>query len=194
MVTQDFFKEGFYHVYNRSGRKKMFLDPNDYKRFLDFIRAARSKNKKVNLISYSLNPNHFHILLRQNKEKGIAELIRSLCARYSAYYKRKYKLAGSLFHGPYSSILVEKEKYLLYLSAYINANTEVHKAHTAKNWIWSSYSEYIFAEGEGLCDTDPVLNCFTGRSDYRQYVEYVGRTASGRKDELKEYFLEKIIL
>ena len=93
-------EKAFYHIYNRGILKQiLFLDKEDYTTFLSYIETSLSppvsskakkvafivrgkeykgvprqtKNlyKKVELIAYKLQPNHFHLLLRPRSDGWI---------------------------------------------------------------------------------------------------------------------------
>jgi len=102
-----FAKDEFYHAYNRGVEKRdVFLDDYDYLRFLKSIREfnqedpvgsiyLRDLNKKRNLavgplknenslvdvVAYCLNPNHFHLILKQVRDGGISEFMKRLGGR-----------------------------------------------------------------------------------------------------------------
>ena len=86
---------GYYHIYNRGvERRNIFLDEQDYKVFLGYMKIYLEKNDlqgqalqeqvppskmlknfadQVDLLAYCLMPNHFHFLVRQSTDRGIAE-------------------------------------------------------------------------------------------------------------------------
>ena len=120
------------HIYNKGVEKRiLFNDEEDYAVFLNFLKDYLSalkdpdslkKDFKVNgrtfqgtphqpknyfnqveLLAYSLMPDHFHLILHQKTRGSLESFIRSLCTRYSIYYNKKYQRTGSLFEGPYKS-------------------------------------------------------------------------------------------
>jgi len=137
------------HIFNKGVEQRLiFNDDKDYQTFLGYLkdyltapqeseaskevftikgrafmgRPHQPKNyfKKVELIAYSLMPDHFHLLLYQNAEKSIESFIRSLCTRYSIYYNKKYQRTGPLFEGPYKSIQIKQTALLPHLAANIH--------------------------------------------------------------------------
>lgn len=172
-------ENGYYHVYNRGVEKRLiFQDEQDCKVFLNYLKeylspvpdvtnlkkqtftingsvykgfphAPRNYNGKVELIAYCLMPNHFHLLVHQIEKGMVSNLLRSLCTRYSMYFNKKYKRVGPLLQGPYRSIAVNEENYLLHLSKYIHLNP--YKYFDNLEDAFSSYGEYI-----GLRKTDWV--------------------------------------
>ena len=123
-------KEGLYfHIYNKGVEEKIiFSDGEDYRVFLRFLEEYLTtpqdpENTKktfqihgrtfrgtphqpknyfnaVELVAYSLMPNHFHLALSQVTKGSVENFIRSLCTRYSIYFNKKYTHSGPLFAGP----------------------------------------------------------------------------------------------
>src|SRR3989344_2988402 len=191
-------EEGIYsHIYNKGIEKRViFKDEKDYEVFQGFLKdyltapqdpesikkvftvhgrifrgmPHQPKNyfSKVELIAYSLMPDHFHLLLRQKARGSLESFIRSLCTRYSIYFNKKYQHTGALFEGPYKSAQVEDEPRLLLLTRYIH----LVQGH-------SSYAEYL-----GTKETSWVkpkvaqsyfnkvkTDLFKGADSYKDFVE-----------------------
>ena len=143
-VIKTYVKNGFYHIYNRGVDKRViFLDDQDYIYFLFLLKQYLSKELKVfnlktkkyevinneksidfkiQLLSYCLMPNHFHLLVKQLEHRSIDEFMRKLCTSYSLYFNKKYKRQGTLFQGRYKAVLIETEKQLIHVSRYIHLN------------------------------------------------------------------------
>jgi putative transposase len=110
------------------------------------------------LVCYCLMPNHFHLLIRQNYKVKISALMLRVCGSYAKYFNKKYDRVGSIFQDQFKAVLVGKNNYLLWLSAYIHKNPEVGKfVSDPKKWKWSSYSDFVGQEKAGLCDKDVIL-------------------------------------
>ncbi len=134
----------YYHVFNRGVEKrKIFLDEEDYlyfthilKIFNDSARAEnvryfyrsrtsiglKSRNPLVEIISYSLLPNHYHFLIKQVSDGGISKFLQKIGTGYAHYFNKKYKRSGVLFQGKTKSKHVDTDKYLNYLKQYIELN------------------------------------------------------------------------
>lgn len=184
-------KEGIYsHIYNRGVEKRIiFNDEEDYKVFLGYLKdylipkdpdsikkvfkvhghifrgtPHQPKNyfNKVELIAYSLMPDHFHLLLHQVTKGSLEKFVRSLCTRYSMYFNKKYHRTGALFEGPYKSVQIKDELHLSHLTRYLH--------HNAGDY--TSYPEYLGSRQTLWVKTEVVLSSFykeTGR--YKNFVE-----------------------
>jgi putative transposase len=51
----------------------------------------------VSVIAYCFNRNHYHFILKQERENGISKFIHKLSTAYTMYFNSKYKRSGSLF-------------------------------------------------------------------------------------------------
>lgn len=100
---------------------------------------------KIELISFVLMPNHFHLELRQTNKKDIESFMRSLITKYSKYFNKKYERVGPLFQGRYKAVLVKSKEYLLYLSKYMHRNPLelLIRDQPLESYPWSSYPAYM---------------------------------------------------
>lgn len=187
-------EEGAYcHIYNKGVEKRIiFNEDQDYKVFLGYLKdylttpphpestkkvftvngrtfrgiPHQSKNyfNKVELIAYSLMPDHFHLLLHQKTESSLESFIRSLSTRYSMYFNKKYHRSGSLFQGPYKSVQIKDLDLLLHLTRFIHHNKDLTNGY-------SSYSEYLGKRETSWVQPKVVLSLKGEEFDYKKFVE-----------------------
>ena len=209
MGNRDYKESGenaYFHVYNRGNSKNdIFLSDEDYRLFIlrlnqnlfpDLYKPKRIFSDPLpegsfSLISYCLMPNHFHLLIRQNKSLPISRLILKVCTSYSKYFNRKYDRVGHVFQDQYKQVLVDHNDYLKWLSAYIHQNPVT--AGIVKNpddYRWSSAGDYI-GQGNHLmqCDKAVVLDQFGGSIDYLSFMKESGEIIKRKKD-LGNLFLD----
>ena len=158
-------------------------------------KLPKSNQKLVDFIAYCLNPNHFHFILRPLSDNGLSEFIKRLAGGYTKFFNNKSNRLGVLFQGVFKSIHVNSNKYLLYLSAYVNLNNEVHQLgnETSKSskLVRNSFNEYINNE-PGFCTKEIILEQFNSKKEYGIFVkEVVGEIAKRRKED-KDF--EKLLL
>lgn len=212
----------YYHIYNRGVDKRItFLDEDDVERFYKSMKefntlepigsiyenvfnkrigsptSKSEPNALVHLIAYCVNPNHFHLILQQEAEKGIEKFMQRIGTGYTKYFNNKYKRSGSLFQGKFKSIHVHSNEYLLNLSVYVNLNDKVHQLGSPTSKLVrsrSSWKEYI--EGKGISDLCAKDIIFAQFGDKREYEEFAASTLADiveRRSQLKgldEMFLE----
>lgn len=146
--------DSFYHVYTRGANKQsIFLDEADYLFFLGlferYLSLKDSSNQttvgyqkldeSIEVLSYCLMPNHFHCLIYQIDEDGMARLMHSIMTSYSRYFNKKYGRSGPLFESRYKASRIASDEYLLHISRYIHLNPD--------EWIdypYSSLRAYLY--------------------------------------------------
>lgn len=205
-VVKLYVNEGFYHLYNRGVEKRIiFEDHQDYKVFLKNLKESltppedikpktvqigtntftalpkppRNFYGEIELLTYCLMPNHFHLLVRQKKSRSIEGFMRTIATKYAMYFNKRYDRVGSLFQGPYKAVLVENENYLLHLSRYIHLNP-VKVSPLRDDFIshYSSYADYLGIRKSSWLKTEVILNFFksaqkSGSMDTLSYQGFV---------------------
>jgi len=71
------------------------------------------------ILGWVLMPNHFHLILEEIHEGGIAKFMQCLSGSMSAHFNSKYKEKGSLFQGGYKGRTVHDDIYLRQLVPYV---------------------------------------------------------------------------
>lgn len=119
-------------------------------KYKKFNLAGKTKNnilkkRSVELVSFSIMPNHFHLIVRELQECGISQYMQRVLMAYAKYFNEKYKKSGHAFQGPFRAIHIEDNEQLLYTSAYIHRNsTEIKKWKYKEHlYPWSSYHDYF---------------------------------------------------
>ena len=163
-------------------------------RVFDIDDADTSKiigGRYVELVSFCLMPNHFHLVLREVKEHGIARYMQRVLNGYTKYYNTKYGVSGHLFQGPYRAVLVEDNEQLIYLSAYVHRNPRELPGWKNKEqkYEWSSYQDHIGENRWGkLLPTEMILEQFKTKNEYGEFVR--ASTAKMFDEELEEILPE----
>lgn len=203
----EFNTDQVYHICNHGlDDKDIFLDQDDIQRFLLLLvlfneeepsggifelnqpcnQLRHQVSKLVEIVCYCLNPNHFHLLLKQRLDKGIEKFMQKVGNGYAKYYNNRYKRAGPLFRGPFRAFPVASNEKLLEISAYINLNNRVH--NLPKDNIWaSSWKEFTDVNSSlNLCSKGIVLDQFSDRQEYINFAEGLLPVFREAKDDEKE--------
>jgi len=121
----------------------------------------------VSILAWTLLPNHFHLLLQEIQEGGIAKFMQRLGGSMSLYFNAKYHEQGSIFQSSYKGKTVQKNSYLQYLVAYIlvknvfemypeglvAASNQFDKAwEWASNQTFSSFGTSVRGEDSPILD------------------------------------------
>ncbi|MEK9177396.1 MAG: transposase [Patescibacteria group bacterium] len=145
------------------------------------------RERFVELTTFCLMPNHFHLLVRATDEGGVARYLQRIEVGYTTYFNTRYQESGHLFQGRYKAVQVRNNRQLLYLSAYIHRNPRELRGWRGKEfeYPWSSLQDYATANRwGGLLSTDIIASQFdtTKNSNYADFVKT--STAKTLKNEL----------
>ena len=153
------------------------------------FRSTPLPEDAFSLVNYCLMPNHYHLLIKQNKEIPVSKLISRVCTSYSKYFNKKYDRVGHLFQDQFKQVNVDDNDYLLWLSAYIHQNPSV--AGLIKNPIdykWSSFG--LMGDKRSLLrDYEIILAQFENLNDYRKFVNSSHNLIKEKK-EIEHLFLD----
>ncbi|MDO8462859.1 MAG: transposase [bacterium] len=195
----------YYHIYNRGNdRRDIFYGDDDYLRFVvalllyQFPESVSQLNRTVRkyvqhlvldtsdfqlqgryaeLVCFALMPNHFHLIIRELEEGGIARYMQRLLNGYTKYLNTKHEKSGHVFQGTYQAVHVEDDDQLCYLSAYIHRNPRDLPAwrNCEQEYPWSSYQDYVSENRwKGFLSPDIVLNQIGYGDRYRSFVQRSG--------------------
>lgn len=188
----------YYHIYNHGvEERKVFADNFDFKRALvslatfndeenapsnisRFVRDSSKlferynldkREKLVDIIAFSLLPTHYHLFLRENKDKGISNFMHRFGKGYARYFNLKNDRSGALWQGPFNAKRIDNESYFVHIISYIHLNPldlyfPKWREGEIKNWSqaasklgsypWSSYA-YYRETGSELTFTNLIL-------------------------------------
>ncbi|MGB9680833.1 MAG: transposase [Minisyncoccia bacterium] len=194
----------YYHIFNRSiDRKPIFIYKKDVLRAiksLDFYRLAETNKVKfsdfniwsdekkqeflekfcdknnhlVEILSYCFMPNHYHFLLRQEKEDGISKFISQFQNSYTRFFNTKYKRKGHIFEGQFKAVRVETEEQLIHLSRYIHLNPYssfvVKEINDLITYPYSSLMGYLSDKEGKFLNKEIILSHFKNKKAYKKFV------------------------
>lgn len=170
------------HICNRGvDKRKIFNNTENYQRFRDNLFLLNNldgkirtkhgnifdldvklpdRNKLVEILKWSLMPNHFHLLLYENIEGGILEFTKRAGNAYTKYFNLKENRSGYLFQNHAKIIPIQDEKHFPYIPIYIDLNpadlvsgNAKEKITFLKTYQWSSLRNYYEDE-----EDDEIIN------------------------------------
>lgn len=203
MKKPKFIQNQVYHIYNRGVEKrKIFLDKQDYLRFIHNLFVLNDENATINnfyyfsnksneanskkhrkllveILVFTLMPNHFHLLLRQKEDNGIVKFMQKLGTGYAMYFNQKYKRVGGLFQGRFKAIDINNETHFWHIPTYIHLNPlslinyrgstsiDYKEIDFLKKYRWSSFLDYIGEKNfPSITSRDFLLDLFNGNKNY----------------------------
>ncbi|MDP1845819.1 MAG: hypothetical protein Q8L09_03660 [Candidatus Moranbacteria bacterium] len=151
-----------------------------------FLRSdLRKRNSLVEIVCFSLLPNHYHFILKQLARNGIEKFMQRIGIGYTMYFNKKYDRSGVLFQGKCKSSLIKATHHLLYLSVYVNCNAEVHGIAKAENYRWSSFSNSINRSKDNICNGKVIFDNFKESEDYKIYAKENVEAMKQKKEDEK---------
>ena len=193
--------ENYYHIYNRGVDKRdIFSDVKDLERFKESMRqfnqvdgigslelyrkSVRALGSHFELkseplvatVAFCINPNHFHFILKQLVDGGIAKFLQKLQGGYTYYFNEKNQRSGSLLQGTFKSKLIENDDYFRKIFAYVNQNYAVHNIPKNKSaFIFASNTEYESGYFDFVSKTEgqEMLKIFGGKNNLKKHCEEI---------------------
>ena len=233
MQKPQFVENQIYHIYNRGVEKRdIFLDDKDYLRFIHdlfefndrdpafnvaYYFNSKSKEVKsqylgkerkprkllVEILLFTLMPNHFHLLLKQKQENGIVKFMQKLGTGYTNYFNKKYDRVGGLSQGRFKAVLINEEAHLIHIPFYFHTNPIdlIYGSSTSIDWRgqieflenyrWSSFLDYIGKKNfPSVTSRKFLLEFWGGEKEYRKETEKWLRERDKNIDKIKEITLE----
>jgi putative transposase len=188
-----------YHIYNRGVNKQLiFKDERDYSVFLSFLKYAlipdselekhvivdkdivsiasrfnlrRERfSERIELVSYCLMPNHYHLQLFQYDKDAITGLMRSVATGYAVYFNKRYDRVGTLFQGKYKASKINSDAYWTHISRYIHLNPlDIDLDY--RTYPYSSFSHIASDDDIEWLNTEKALNQFVDLEEYLKFIE-----------------------
>ena len=206
-----FVEGGTYHAFNRGvDGRVVFADDQDYRTFLFYLKIYLSdpqhlkeefpnmsfKNNlfgTIDLLSFCLLPNHFHLLVHQNTKDAMSNLLQRVGVCYVGYFNRKYKRSGALFQGVYKAVPAETPLEVVNVSRYINLNSIIEKVDDDFKIVRGKkftdalehpYSSLAYTLGRKMAEWvrgDLLLRNLEQCPAYRKmsYLEFLKKTEAG---------------
>lgn len=178
-----------YHICNRGVRKeKIFDTESDYFRFVLNLYRLNNKgeslrinphrksidsfpeqDKIVEVLKWTLLPNHYHLLLYEKVDGGVLEFVKRLGNSFTKYINIKREASGYLFQNSARIIQIKDNRHFLYIPFYIDLNlldliyseNEHRKVDVKeileffKNYGWSSFRDYF---GDKISPFAKIIN------------------------------------
>jgi REP element-mobilizing transposase RayT len=151
----------------------VFYTRADREHFYGYLEAAADRYNAI-VHAFCLMSYHYYLLL-ETPRGNLFHILQYLNGSYTIYFNVKLKRSGHLFHGRFTSILVEAEAYAIELSRYIHRNpVRARLVERPEEYEWSSYRYYLgLAEKPHWLKTDLVLSSFGLGGDVARYREFV---------------------
>jgi len=189
-----------YHVFNRSIQKEEILKNSKFlKRTIDlfefysfpqklrysyfkrlttelrndYLRQLEELTPLVDIYSFSLMPNHYHILLKQLQDKGIEKFVSNFQNSFAKYFNILKVRNGPVFQCPFKAKLISTDTEFLHVSRYIHLNpvtSSIIDIEELVTYPWTSFPFY-FTNNNALINTEPIIKICGSSSKYLAFVK-----------------------
>jgi Transposase and inactivated derivatives len=167
-----FDSENFYHIFNRGNRKQqIFFEDENYNYFLRQVHKYFDP-QGIEVISYCLMPNHFHLIIYLTREIDFSSIMRRFSISYARSLNRWIDSAGHVFQGNFGAQHIDESEYLTHVCRYVHLNPVLAQlVKLPHEWRYSDYLVWIDSDASKELPTIRVReDYFTGASDYKRFV------------------------
>lgn len=172
----------------KSAEAFQFLRNNKDASLKDAIEITKQGNKLVDVLCYSIMPDHYHLLVKEIQENGIVNFVRKCDISISKYINISQDRKGPLFESFFKSKHVSTNEYLIHLSVYIHLNPldfisgKEWRQHKLKNWTnvknnllkykWSSLKSFLNPSEENkiISGQQIILDQFNTGENYESFL------------------------
>jgi REP element-mobilizing transposase RayT len=167
-----------YHVMARSiSDIPLFKCNKDKDRYLSLLKKYQDIFM-FKVYAYCIMDTHAHMLIYANGA-DISKIMHGVNQSYAQYYNRRYNRHGHVFQDRFKSIIVDNDRYLLTVSAYIHNNPLSIKRYNKciGKYPYSSMGVYLGVKEDvfDLLDTDFILGMISSdticaRIKYKEFT------------------------
>ncbi len=199
-----------FHILNRGMHKqRIFLNTQDYLRFVYTLYKSNNKpgairsvlkspsenldqlpeqDKLVDILKWSLLPNHYHLLVREVVDGGAIEFTKRIGNSYTKYFNIKYKSSGYLFQSRAKILRPETDGHFLHLPYYVELNpaeligekSPQEKINFLESYRWSSFRNYAHNNPE-------FMKLISSKDMYGEIFEFEDSKSETYKKESMEW-------
>ncbi len=130
-----------YHALNRgNSRQTIFHKHEDYDAFVRVLAEGLTKYS-VQLYSFTLMPNHWHLVLRPTQDGQMGKFLRWVTATHSLRYHAHYHTRGEghIYQSRYKSFPVQDDTHFYVLCRYVERNpVRANLVVRAERWQYGS--------------------------------------------------------
>lgn len=195
--------EQVYHVVNRgTAGVPIFKTKRDYTRFLEtmeyyqnekpfprfskfLVLSTKSRgeslsslkklnNRLIKILAFCLMPNHFHLLVLQEKDEGVSKFLSQLTNSYTRYFNTKNNRIGPLLQGKFKAVRIEDDEQLLHVTRYIHLNPYTgFVAKTLQQLLFYPYSslpQCLNKIKSNYIEKDMILSSFKNKNLFKKFT------------------------
>ncbi len=139
-------RASYFHVINRSVRRLvLFTQPADYRAFLSILSQALEQYR-VQLIAYSVMPNHWHLVMGQTDTETLSRCLQWVTSTHAIRLNRHHQTVGegAAYQGQFTSVEIPAVGDLVRVCRYVERNAlQAGLVRHAQDWPWASLAERL---------------------------------------------------
>ncbi len=165
------FQGAYHHITSRAYNGINIFGETKYKSYLLFLILKSQKLYKVNVISYCIMDNHYHLIIKDQSAK-MSCFMGYINGCFAGFYRRENGGKGYVFQGRYNSKLIQDDSHMINVLFYDLLNPV--KAFIVKDpfqYYWSSIN--IYYSDESLIHAHYVEDYFVERKQFRKVIKKV---------------------
>lgn len=176
--------DSIFHIMVRSiDEVPFFKEDEDKKTYLALIRKYQDQYS-FKVYGYCLMSNHGHLIIDANGA-DISKIMHGINFTYAQIFNRRHHRRGCLFQDRFKSKIINDERYIIALSAYIHNNPTDIKGYekNPEKYEYSSLTVYLGLRKDpyDIVDEDFIMQLF-GKTKSRARKNY-GKLIALSKDE-----------
>ena len=118
------------------------------------------------VLAWTLMPNHFHLILRETRERGVSKFMQKVCNSMTSHFNVKYAEKGSIFQGAYKSRTIASDAHLLYVAPYVMVKNTLElfpgglreaQKDFERAWKWAVRYPYTSLSFYAGVSTSPII-------------------------------------
>ncbi len=117
-------KGALYHALNRAnGRTRLFRKAADYEAFSGVV-ASGLERYRVSLFCFQWMPNHWHMVLRPERDGEMSRFLRWVTATHTMRYHAHYHTSGQghIYQGRFKSFPIADDDHFVTVCRYVERN------------------------------------------------------------------------
>lgn len=181
-----------YHIIQRGNNHEFIFEAECEKRhFLQILRFI-VKEMPCHVLFYVIMGNHYHLMLEM-QDIPLNQIMQRINLRYSLYFSRQNRRAGTIFRERLIAIAVKDPDYLRTLVSYL-ANNPVRAGITSdpESYKWSSHKIYLSNRPSFVAKNRLLNHIAPGLADDKAIAAYrhIVRTYSKGKPVSQQQFIK----
>jgi putative transposase len=188
--------DSIYHVMVRSiSDVSLYREDTDKDKYLSLVKRYQD-TYGYKIYAYCLMTTHGHLIIDANGA-DISKIMHGINQCYAQYFNRKYKRHGHVFQDRFKSKVVNDERYLVNLSAYIHNNpVDIEEyCNSIEKYEYSTLGIYLGIRKDKfkITNEDFIMQLFSNNSENarKRYLEFVYKCSNEALIEDIEFNIEK---